>query len=560
MGQEIGTTSKSIITNEQIKLEVTGRESFHLTDTRQELGAVKPPRLYHRVSGNKGPKWDIPNCDIETVSHAILERVYFVKDGKGKFKRPPKPWTHASVISLPNPKRAAQEKFDRRLQTFSRAMHKVAARTGQTPPISSDEFLMLYSGAKLACYTKAVESLQNKPLEERDCRVKVFTKDEYRKPGGAPRAIQPRSPRFNVQLGRHLKHLEHNIYEAIDEVFDPTGDHKTVAKGMNMVQRGNEIEKMWNMHDDPVAVGLDASRFDQHINTMWLEFEQKIFQMFAVGHGDDIPNLSTLLRELKRNKGSYRNSDGRIAYTVTGCRMSGDMITSVGNVVDMCSDMFAYIEARGLSGKVSLLNDGDDCVIIMSRKHLKQFMGNLKDWFLEMGITMEYDGIYRSLEEIEFCQSRPVWSDEHGYRMMPRPSKRLYSDLVSTKDLSVKKVYEAQVGAIAGCGLAGTGGSPIYQSFYKWLGRGATPWIPEQGSCYYKFRQELVDNLTSKTREPSDKERTSFFLAFDISPVEQRLLEEYYDALPDPIHSPAQRDLIRDLDTIQYLNYPEQKD
>jgi hypothetical protein len=553
-----GTSSTSVITEEQIANDITDGEKFRVSRTRQ-VGARRA-RRYYRVRGDNGPDWDIPNNDIESVAHAVLERVFFVKDGKGGFIRAPRPWNHQSVKDEKNPFKAASEKMTRRFRTFTEKMKEAASTHGKVSPLTDQEFLNCYGGAKRKCYEAAVESFKDRSLEDRDCLVKVFTKDEYRKPGGAPRAIQPRSPRFNVKLGRYIKHLEHEIFHAIDDIFDSTGKHRTVAKGMNMTDRGNVIANMWNSFNNPVAVGLDASRFDQHINSLLLKHEHAIYHMWSTGKGDGLPPLSRLLRSQLVNKGVYSGPDGKISYKVNGCRMSGDMNTSLGNVIIMCTLMHSYFESKGLLHKVKLLNDGDDCVIIMDIMNLETFTQGLQDWFLEMGITMEYDGIYRTLEDVEFCQSRPVYMGNGGYRLCPRPTKRLYSDLITTKMISSKKVYGKQIGAIAGCGLAASSGIPIFQSFYQWLGRGATPWIPSEGSQYYKFRQELVSGMEMKAREITMEERISFYFAFDITPREQIMVENYYNQLPDPIHSKEIRDPCRALESIQYIVPPEQKD
>lgn len=553
-----GTTSKSQITSEQIKSEIVGSEKFIVNRTRQ--ASARKARTYHRFNGRNGPTWDIPNNDINSVSHAILERVFFVKDGKNGFKRAPKPWEHESVVNLDNPMRAARTKVAQRLSSFTDQIQGIANICGKTSPLTDQEFLDYYGGAKRSCYEAAVESLKDRPLSAIDCRVKAFTKGEYRKPGGAPRAIQPRSPRYNVKLGRYIKHLEHKIFSSIDKVFDPSGKHKTVAKGMNMTERGNVIANMWNSFADPIAVGLDASRFDQHINRLLLEHEHGIYHMFSQGYGDDLPKLSTLLRSQLVNQGVYTGPDGKIRYKVNGCRMSGDMNTSLGNVIIMCSLMYSYIESKDLLGRVMLLNDGDDCVIIMDRINQDKFTKGLVEWFLEMGLTMEYDGVYNTLESVEFCQSRPVKVDGEGYRLVPRPSKRLYSDMITTKNVSVKKVYRKQLGAIAGCGLAASSGLPIFQAFYSYLGRGSSPYIPSVGSQYYKFRQELVDGMEIKTREPSMDERISFYFAFDVTPDEQRMVEKYYNSLPDPLFGTILDDPVRTLESNQVLVPPEQKE
>lgn len=539
-----------------------GTEEFRISKPRQALG-VKNPREFCTVNVQKGPDWDMPNNDIKSVSHAVLERVFFVKspDGRG-FKRAPKPsdpFIHESD-SLKEAQAKGSAHVREQLQSFSSKMTTIASSEELVSPLSTKQFVDSYGGTKRAVYEAAAMSLEDRPLEIRDCRVKTFTKDEYRKPGGAPRAIQPRSARFNVQLGRYIKPLEHRVFETIDKIFDPSGTTKTVAKGMNMNTRGAVIAEMWGKYDNPIAVGLDASRFDQHINRDLLEFEHKIYKMWCTkGPGEGLKSLAWLLNQQRVNHGKYRGQEGTINYKVQGCRMSGDMNTSLGNVTIMCGLMYSYFEHKGLLGRISLLNDGDDCVIIMDRKSLEGFQLGLEDWFLRVGITMCYDGIYSSLEDVEFCQAHPVYDSEVGYRLVPRPTKRLYSDLVSTKKLGSKKVYRKWLGSVAGCGLATSSGLPIFQSFYSWVATGATPWIPKQGSTYYKFRQEILDGMEHKRRAPNMDERISFYFAFNITPTEQITMEKHYASLLDPVHSTPEFDLAKHLDPIQYLCPPEQK-
>ncbi len=524
----------------------------------RRVPGAKNPREFCTVRGENGPDWDIPNNDIKSVSHAILERVFFVKSGGG-FQRAPKPADYYRRQGDDDPELMGSKHVEMKLQRFSREMEILAESSDKVSPITTKQFVDSYGGAKHRAYAAAGLSLEEQPLTTRDFKVKTFTKDDYRKPGAAPRAIQPRSPRFNVQLGRYVKPLEHTIFESIDKIFDPSGVSRTVAKGMNMNERGARVKEMWDKYENPVAVGLDASRFDQHINLDLLDFEHKIYQMWCVKKGIDIPSLKYLLKQQRVNRGTYRSPEGRVDYKVFGCRMSGDMNTSLGNVTIMCGLMYAYFEEKKLLGKISLLNDGDDCVIIMDKRNLAWFQKDMEDWFLRVGITMCYDGIYTALEAVEFCQAHPVFDEEVGYRLVPRPTKRLYSDLVTTKKIGSKKVYKKWLGAVAGCGQAMSSGLPIFQSFYHWVGRGATPYIPEQGSVYHKYRQELTDRMIPRTREPSMAERISFYFAFDVTPDEQKMVENYYSQLPDPIHQQAEEGLVQTIDPIQHLVHPEQK-
>lgn len=523
----------------------------HSGQARSAQGA----RKCFQVRGDNGPDWSIPNNDLETVKHGILERVFFVKDSVLKcFKRAPKPEDSPRVRGVP--RRAVRMALLDRLKAITKEIKPLATKLR---PLTVDEFVNSYGGSKKRIYSQAAETLETRELDRRDARVKCFTKDEYMKPGGVPRIIQPRSPRFNVMLGRHIKHVEHDVFNAIDRAFDSTGDHRTVAKGMNMVERGNAIKTMWDRFESPVAIGVDASRFDQHINTMLLSHEQSIIELFCEGGGDSLIPLRTLLKQQLVNEGRYYGKEGVIKYRVNGNRMSGDMNTSLGNVIVMCSLMYCYLFEKKLNDRVLLLNDGDDCVLIMDKRTVDAFKSEFVEFFLDFGITMEYDGVYWTLEEVEFCQSRPVYDPELGYRLVPRPHKRLYSDLFTTKDLNSKKVYGKWLGAVAGCGLAASSGMPVFQEFYSWLGRGSTPYRPVVGSIYYKYRQELSDRMSMKKREPTWETRISFFHAFGITPDEQMTLEDYYRGLPDPLWTTAESSPPRCLDPYQYLSPPEQK-
>ena len=453
-----------------------------------------------------------------------------------------------------------REVVNQRMACFSERIKSVSKQSDRCSPMTVRQFVDSYGGQKRKVYEAAANSLKDRPFNKRDAEVKVFTKDEYLKPGGAPRAIQPRSPRFNVQLGSYLKPIEHKVFEAIDTVFDGSGEHRTVAKGMNMIKRGQVISKMWNSFADPVAIGLDASRFDQHIHELLLEFEHKHYEYFVEETGDGLPPLKYLLALTRNNKGSYKQRDGRIKYSVRGNRMSGDMNTSLGNILIMCALMHSFLREKGLLTKAKLLNDGDDCVLIMDRRNVSIFREGLEQWFEEMGITMCYDGIYTSLEEVEFCQAHPVRNDEGGWMLVPRPTKRLYSDLVSTKPINSKKVYRKWLGAVAGCGAASSRGVPIFGSFYRWLGTGATPYIPQDGDVYRDFRMSLIDGMNMQCREPSLDERISFYFAFNITPKEQVMLEKYYDNLPAPVWTKPEADVPRQLEPVQWLVPPEQKE
>jgi hypothetical protein len=80
-----------------------------------------------------------------------------------------------------------------------------------------------------------------KPIRVLDSHLKTFVKAEKinwsTKPDPAPRVIQPRDPRYNVEVGRFLLPLEHKVYDKIDELFGSP----TIMSKYNSVQQAEVI-------------------------------------------------------------------------------------------------------------------------------------------------------------------------------------------------------------------------------------------------------------------------------------------------------------------------------
>jgi hypothetical protein len=123
-----------------------------------------------------------------------------------------------------------------------------------------------------------------------------------------PRVIQPRSSRYCYAVGLYIKAVEHMLYKAIDSLFGA----RTVMKGLNADQRGAAFHEAWNRFKDPVAVGLDASRFDQHVSTALLQLEHSIY----LACFDNDEELERLLNMQLVNRGFVRCAEGSIRYVV----------------------------------------------------------------------------------------------------------------------------------------------------------------------------------------------------------------------------------------------------
>ena len=89
-----------------------------------------------------------------------------------------------------------------------------------------------------------------------------------------PRIINPRKPEYNILVGKRLYNIEHELVRGMQTMAcQPT---PVVAKGLTSSEKASVIVS--NIRDGYVAVGLDASRFDQSIGEELLELEHEVYK------------------------------------------------------------------------------------------------------------------------------------------------------------------------------------------------------------------------------------------------------------------------------------------
>jgi hypothetical protein len=371
-------------------------------------------------------------------------------------------------------------------------------------------------------YQKAVESLHLKPFTARDSEIKAFAKAEKvnlsAKVNPCPRAIQPRSYRYNVTVGVYIKCIEKRIYSDIAKVFGSP----TVAKCLNASEMGQLMHQKWSQFKRPVAVGLDASRFDQHCGVTALKWEHSIYEKYFPG--DKI--LKSLLSLQLYNRGIAPTADGIVRYQTEGCRMSGDMNTGLGNCLLMCAMIYSYMDTLGFTTQdYSLINNGDDCVLFMESSSLKR-LNNLGQWFREMGFTMKIEDPVYTLEKVQFCQTQPVFVDG-GYRACRDPHVCLTKDMVSIQNVSTLGAWEQQLQALSDCGAALAGDMPIYYGLFQSLATGRRVKRTSE-TRHWTGINYLSIGMNTGFKRPSDDTRVSFWRAFGFLPDSQEILEDWY--------------------------------
>jgi len=280
----------------------------------------------------------------------VAERVLFVPSSNGGLQACPKPLSKGYLFNLMQPFRNRLQKNISNNVSFP------------IPPLSDEQFCSTYIGAKKKRYEEACESLLRESATQKDAKIKSFVKIEKinfsSKPDPAPRIIQPRTFRYSAALGKIIKHLEKPLFKEIGNIFGGP----TVLKGLDCVGQAKALLDMWQMFDNPVAIGLDASRFDQHCSVEMLEWEQTIWPMMTTSKRQ----LKRLMRWQLLNEGTAYVQDGKVKYKTNGSRMSGDMNTSSGNCLIMCAMVWTYCRSLGIT-KFRLANNGDDCILIVEQ-------------------------------------------------------------------------------------------------------------------------------------------------------------------------------------------------
>lgn len=437
----------------------------------------------------------VNNPDIDTLETALCTRMYMCEVG-GQYVEPPLPSEATVAAKLKN--------FKSRLQAF------------HSTPETLDEVVERYTGRKKVIYADACLSLLHRPLERKDAVSVSFVKPEKTNPTKAPRCIQPRDPRYNLELGAYLKHIEHRIYGRIAKIF---GDGPTVMKGMNVQQIGSVMAGKWNSFTKPCAVGLDATKFDMHVSPAVLGWEHSIYMHIF----RNCPKLRRLLDWQMNNVGSGFCKDGRLRYKVRGKRFSGDMNTAMGNCIIMCGLVYEYARERGIH--VKLANNGDDCVVFMEQCNLRAFMLGLETWFLELGFRMVAEEPVYDLQKVEFCQMHPIRVNGK-WCMVRNITAAMSKDAICLLPIRSRKELSEWLGAVGDCGSSLTAGVPIARAYYGLFQKSGTR-RTKFGDALFRNSgvQFLRKGMVSGEDTITPEARYDVWLAWGLLPDHQVALE-----------------------------------
>lgn len=305
------------------------------------------------------------------------------------------------------------------------------------------EVVEAYDGAKRRTYEAAYHKIRGPRYEKTWSNISMFVKpDKYARAeirDKAPRAIQYRTPMFNLLIAKYLKPLEHVYYQHLGQL-----GLKVVAKGMNNEQRAQNICDAAELFDDPVFFLCDHSKFDSHVTVDHLRFIHKIY--------DKVYKSRYLMRLLQYQINNTGYSKNGIKYKVRGTRMSGDYDTALGNT--LLNHYILSLAFRKV--RHHLLLDGDDSVIVLERRSLPEV--DLQA-FSRCGMETVYS-VVSSLSDVEFCRSKLILVDDKP-RFARDPHRALSNLTVSLKRYSGSDVWIRYVAGIGMGELAMSNGVPV---------------------------------------------------------------------------------------------------
>jgi hypothetical protein len=402
------------------------------------------------------------------------------------------------------------------MQELRAAARLIGSRLPIVGEWEDDQVLSTMSGRRLRRYTEAAESLAAFGWNDSDSRITAFIKPEKTDPAAKvnpdPRMIQFRSPRFTFALFKWLKPCEKALYN----LRGPTG-LRAIAKGLNHIQRATLLlRKMEQFPDGVVVYSLDASRWDKHVTKEVLRLEHSIYLRMHSNH----PALAKLLSKQLLNR--CRTMQG-VTYKVDGGRMSGDANTALGNCLLMVIMIYAMAKRHGLK-KWDILDDGDDCLLILDRREEDKLEG-IKETFLSYGQELKLENRSTLAERVAFCQHKPVDVDGH-WRMVQDWRKVLSTRAAGCKHWNDPALRRGMARAVGLCELALSPGVPILQEYALALLRNAgdVP-IPKAVADDLELWARALREEPGEPREITLQTRVSFAEAFGVEPSEQLAIE-----------------------------------
>jgi len=409
------------------------------------------------------------------------------------------------------------------LAALREARRRLSRRMPHVTPWTRQQVLDKFEGRRRKRYEEAAKVLDAVGLCRKDhARISAFVKSEKFNPAAKrnpdPRMIQARTPEYGLEVARFLKPIEKYLYG----LQGPTG-LRVIAKGLNQRARAELLVSKMAQFTRPCVISLDASRWDKHVAADVLKIEHDFYIKMC-----DDPYFRTLLSWQLDNRCSTSNG---VKYRVYGGRMSGDMNTALGN----CLLMVIMVQAAMKEWSWwDMLDDGDDCLLLVEEELLGRLEADLPKRFLEFGQELKIENVARRVEEVVFCQSRVVCLED-GPIFVRDWRKVLSQSACGVQHWNDPRMVRPMMTAVGKCELALSLGVPVLQEFALALirnGRGcrSRSLLPVDVGLMRRVKYEVgaeswteLDAIVARPVTPAA--RTAFQQSWGLSVAEQLVIE-----------------------------------
>lgn len=346
------------------------------------------------------------------------------------------------------------------------ALDELVGQLGRCWNVPYRDIVAQYSGRKRLRYLGAEAELLRRgdELREEDARVNMFIKQEAigfkaTKPEPDCRAIQFRSFEYTLYLASRIRMCEKRLFKLAD--VPGMGPGPLFAKGMTDQECASALRSKYDtLGGRGVKIyGFDISRCDAHISVPLLRLEQEVYLRANPDEG-----LANALRMQLKNRGRFGcyTDAGYYSsrYTVTGERMSGDSNTSSGTCI-IIAVILATFGVRYYPNNFGFLCNGDDSSFMFKGEWLDE--SAIDSFFRSFGLTVKVELKTELFEDIEFCQSKPVFLHS-GWSMVRNPERVATRLGITNKSMSLgqraRYVRTAALGE-----LSRLRGCPVLQPF-----------------------------------------------------------------------------------------------
>lgn len=468
------------------------------------------------IPGFMGTLQGVHSQDSDAAWRAVTERILFVEQGGG-FVPPPVPVAG----------------FRQRIQPYLDLIRSsYRAKHFQTKKLSYDEFIDLMLPRRQTRYRVAKQLLEQ-GYEIKAPVVKAFLKREkvsFEAKDPAPRLIQPMPDEYLLEVGCYLKPFEKPLMEAIETSLDIF-----ISKGKLPEVTAMWIANEWEQYSEPVCIDLDVSRFDQHVHLEALKAEFSVYN--GIFKCDYLRKLLNMQMNCRRT--IVVDGECRINFRTEGGRLSGVPNTGMGNVLLMCVMLRAYFSINFPERRFGILDNGDDCNVIMERGWLAEVVESAPQWFLEMGFTLKIENVAYALEDIEHCQASPIEIRPREWTMVRKLRRVGMREALIVRAVREEKDWDFYRSAISCGGMYDFAGIPVHQTWFWKLGEGtkrsyaptsinrSIDWLDQR--C---LRGLDMTGESTQCKEISPFARTWFTHKFGIRLWEQLEMERSIQAMP----------------------------